>query len=395
MKTIRRVLLIICDTSWMHTHLATSWRMTGATVAVEHFGSTMGRGWDAAGAREHRERNARWRKVASDMAAAGGLDLVFLVALDDVLEDDTLICFRKLGAKLVLYHVDMLGQWYRSIRTSRFMDLICYASADHVGFFRKRGIRTLQLGFGAIVADGGEADSAPPKPYDGVLYLGSPWPYRQRVLQRIARAGMALRIHGNNWHSQRPWPATPGSRKKLAHDLRAYLLPRLREEGWPMVRRLAQRCLGRNRPIVDTAAFPDGVICGPYETHDFAALVRGATINIGFSQMDADPHCEWPRQLRLRDFEIPACGGFYLAQSCPELALYYEIGREIAVWDCAADVVERIRYYLARPEERAAIARAGRRRVERNHTWLHRFAAMAEALGMTLPVRLQPEPGVA
>jgi len=395
MKTIRRVLLIICDTSWMHAHLATSWRMTGATVAVEHFGSTMGRGWDAAGVREHRERNARWRKVASDMAAGGGLDLVFLVALDDVLEDDTLIHFRKLGAKLVLYHVDMLGQWYRSIRSSRFMDLICYASADHVGYFQKRGIRTLRLGFGAVASLGDEADLAPALSYDGVLYLGSPWPYRQRVLQQIVRAGIALRIYGNNWHAERPWPATAGARQKLAHDLRAYLLPRLREEGWPFVRELARRYFDRNPATVDAAAFPDGVICGRYDMDQFAALVRGAAINIGFTQMDADPTREYPRQLRLRDFEIPACGGFYLAQSCPELPLYYEIGREIAVWESADDVVDRIRYYLARPEERAAIARAGRRRVEQNHTWLHRFAAIAAALGMALPATVQVEPSVA
>jgi len=395
MKTIGRVLLIICDTSWMHAHLVTSWRMTGATVAVEHFGSTMGRGWDAAGVREHRERNARWRKVASDLAAGGGLDLVFLVALDDVLEDDTLVHFRKLGAKLVLYHVDMLGQWYRSIRSSRFMDLICYASADHVGFFEKRGVRTLRLGFGAIAAAGDEADSMPAVAYDGVLYLGSPWPYRQRVLQQIAGAGIALRIYGNNWHAERPWPATAGAQRKLAHDLRAYLLPRLREEGRPFLGELARRCLRRNPATVDAAAFPDGVICGRYEMNQFAALVRGAAINIGFSQMNADPRCEEPRQLRLRDFEIPACGGFYLAQSCPELPLYYEIGREIAVWDTAADVVEQIRYYLARPAERAAIARAGQRRVERNHTWLHRFAAIAAALGMALPMTAQTEQSVA
>jgi len=394
MKTIRRVLLIICDTSWMHAHLVTSWRLTGATIAVEHFGSTMGRGWDAAGVREHRERNARWRKVASDMAAGGGLDLVFLVALDDVLEDDTLAHFKKLGAKLVLYHVDMLGQWYRSIRSSRFMDLICYASADHVEFFGKRGIRTLRLGFGAIAAAGSATDSAAIA-YDGVLYLGSPWPYRQRVLQQIVRAGIPLRIYGNNWHAERPWPATAGARQKLAHDLRAYLLPRLREEGWPFVRELARRFSSRQPATVDAAAFPDGVICGRYDTDQFAALVRGAAINLGFTQMDADPRREQPRQLRLRDFEIPACGGFYLAQSCPELSLYYEVGSEIAVWNSAADVVERIHYYLARPEERATIARAGRRRVEQNHTWLHRFAAIAAALGMALPATVQVEPSVA
>jgi spore maturation protein CgeB len=394
MKTIRRVLLIICDTSWMHAHLVASWRMTGATVAVEHFGSTMGRGWDVAGAHEHRERNARWRKVASDLAAGGGLDMVFLVALDDVLEDDTLVHFRKLGAKLVLYHVDMLSQWYRSIRTSRFVDLVCYASADHVKFFQKRGIKTLRLGFGAIVPPGEEA--APPAiRYDGVLYLGSPWPYRQRVLRDVAQAGIPLRIYGNNWHAERPWPGTAGAGTKLMHDLRAYLLPRLQEEGLSLVRGIVRRWSGRHRATVNAAALPAGAICGRYETDQVAALVRGAAINLGFSQMDIDPRCEQPRQLRLRDFEIPACGGFYLAQSCPELSLYFDIGRDIAVWDSAADVVERIRYYLARPDERAAIAGAGRRRVLANHTWLHRFSSIAEALGMVLPASVETEPSVA
>jgi spore maturation protein CgeB len=388
MKTIERVLLIICDTSWMHAHLAASWRMTGATIVVEHFGTTMGRGWDTAGEREHRERNARWRKVAADMEAAGGLDLVFLVALDDVLEDETLIHFRKLGAKLVLYHADMLAQWYRSVRSSRFMDLICCASADHVEYFRRRGIPTLQIGFGALPPSPNEA-KLPPIRYDGVLYLGSPWPYRQSILHRIAQAGLPLCVYGNNWHAERPWPQTPGAGTKLVHDLRSYLLPRLREEGVSLLRTMTRRLTDGAHAVVQLDEFPAGIIRGRYEMEQFGALVRGAAINIGFTQMDVDPRREHPRQLRLRDFEIPAAGGFYLAQSCPELSLYYDIGREIAVWDGAADVVDRIRHYLARPDERASIAGAGRRRVLNNHTWLHRFTAVAKKLGMCLPVRTE------
>jgi hypothetical protein len=392
MTTIGRVLLIICDTSWMHGHLVAGWRMTGATVVVEEFGSTMGRGWDAAGEQEHRERNARWRNVASAMMAGGGLDLVFLVALDDVLEDETLIHFRRLGAKLVLYQVDMLAQWYRSIRSSRFMDLLCYASSDHVEFFRKQGIRTLQFGFAAVPPSAGELDSDAIA-YDGVLYMGSPWSYRQRVLRHIAEAGLPLRVYGNNWHSTAPWPATAGAARKLAHDLRSYLLPRLREEGPALLGRILRRLADRGQATVRLDQLPSDVLCGPYEMRQFGALVRGAAINIGFTQMDSDPRREQPRQLRLRDFEIPAVGGFYLAQSCPELSLYYDIGREIAVWDTAKDVVDRIRYYLARPDERASIAAAGRRRVLHNHTWMHRFAAMAKELGMRLPVPATAEPG--
>ncbi len=359
--------------------------MTGATVQVDDFGTTMGRGWDAAGEQEHRERNARWRRIATDMVAQGGLDLVFLVALDDVLEDDTLIHFRKLGAKLVLYHVDMVPQWYRSIRTSRFIDLMCYGSADHLEFFRKRGVRLLQFGFGAVPPSAQEA-STPPIQYDGVLYMGSPWPYRQMILHQLVQAGVPLRIYGNNWHSKAPWPSTPGASRKLLHDLRCYLFPRVREEGVALLRQLARRVFDRNQATVQLDEFPSGIILGRYETGQFDALVRGAAINIGFTQMDIDPRREYPRQIRLRDFEIPAVGGFYLAQSCSDLSLYYDIGREIAVWDNTKDVVERIRYYLSRPEERARIAAAGLRRVLHNHTWLHRFASMANELNMRLPI---------
>jgi hypothetical protein len=274
------------------------------------------------------------------------------------------------------------------------MDLICVASADHLAAFRKRGIRTLQFGFGAIEPTPDELHRCS-MPYDGVLYMGSPWPYRQLVLHRIAQAELPLRIYGNNWHSAAPWPSTPGAARKLAHDLRSYLLPRRREEGLPGLGRMVRRAIDRDQSVVHLDEFPSGVIRGRYETGQFGVLVRGAAINLGFTQMDIDPRREYPRQIRLRDFEIPAAGGFYLAQSCPELSLYYEIGCEIAVWDRLDDLLDSIRHYLARPQERASIADSGRRRVLHNHTWLHRFAAMAAELGMRLPVRVENELSIA
>jgi hypothetical protein len=181
----------------------------------------------------------------------------------------------------------------------------------------------------------------------------------------------------------------------LLHDLRWYLAPRLREEGWGTVGQIHRRLTDRKQDRVQFDQFPPGVIRGRYEASQFKPLVRGAAINIGFTQMDINPSSEYPRQIRLRDFEITAAGGFYLAQSCPELSLYYDVGREIAVWESAKDVTDRIRYYLAQPEERASIADAGHRRVLQNHTWLHRFASMAQELGMRLPVQVANEVSIA
>lgn len=388
-RIIREVLLILCDTPWMKAHLVRGWQMTEANVTVEYFGTTMGRGWDGQGLRQHRERNARWRNVASQIAANRGLDLVFLVAYDDVLEDESFIHFKKLGAKLVLYHVDMLPQWYRIIRAAKFIDLLCYASSDHIRYFEKRGVQLFNFAFAAIPSAAEEICS-PPLSFDGVLYTGSPWPYRQRILHTIAAAGVPLRIYGHSWSRKGTWPKTPGSWRKTLHDLRWYLLPRLREENpGAMALHLLSNVKQSFARAAQTELFPAGIIQDTYQADQFVPLVRGAAVNLGFTQMALRSAQEFPRQIRLRDFEVPMAGGFYLAQNCAELGNYFEIGREIAVWDTAQDVVECCRYYLNRPQERAQIAEAGYLRALRNHTWLKRFSAMAARLGFRLPIEMR------
>ncbi len=368
----------------MKAQLVPGWRMTGTDVTVEFFGTTMGRGWDVAGEREHRERNARWRQVASDIAARGGLDLVFMVAFDDVLEDESLIHFKKLGAKLVLYQCDMLMQWYKVIRTIKYMDLMCYGSSDHLRYFQRRGVPLFDFGCAAVPPSADELN-APPIRYDGIVFTGSPWPYRQRILHRIAAAGIPLRVHGHNWDRKGSWPKTPGQWRKTAHDIRRYLMPRLHEEGVQLAGQFIRRLLPNAAPAVQPEMFPPGIIQGDFSDHQLVPMVRGAAINLGFTQMPLDVTKEFPRMIRVRDFEIPIAGGFYLAQNCPELGKYYEVGREVAVWDTAKDVVERCRYYLDRPEERSRIAAAGQKRALANHTWRHRFSGVAAALQMRLP----------
>jgi len=60
-----------------------------------------------------------------------------------------------------------------------------------------------------------------------------------------------------------------------------------------------------------------------------------------------------------RTYEIPACGGFMLHERTPELLELYEEGREVAAFSSIEELASKIEYYLAHPEERDAIARAG------------------------------------
>ena len=81
-------------------------------------------------------------------------------------------------------------------------------------------------------------------------------------------------------------------------------------------------------------------------------------------------------QIKGRDFEIPACGGFLLTQDNPELYEYFEPGKEIAVYSDADDLADKIEYYLSHDAERERIRLAGHERFLRDHTMLGRMEAI-------------------
>lgn len=87
-----------------------------------------------------------------------------------------------------------------------------------------------------------------------------------------------------------------------------------------------------------------------------------------------------PPQIKGRNFEVPGCGGFLLTERVPHLERYFELDREVAVFDGADDLVDKVRYWLDHDQERQQVADAGYRRVISEHTYDHRFAAIFAAL---------------
>lgn len=88
-------------------------------------------------------------------------------------------------------------------------------------------------------------------------------------------------------------------------------------------------------------------------------------------------------QIKGRTFEVPGSGGFLLTDRVAHLEDYFEIDREVAVFDSNDDLVERIGWWLDHPQERQAVADAGYRRVLAEHTYDHRFEQIFAAAGLT------------
>ncbi|HLA63659.1 MAG TPA: glycosyltransferase [Rhodothermales bacterium] len=85
--------------------------------------------------------------------------------------------------------------------------------------------------------------------------------------------------------------------------------------------------------------------------------------------------------LNVRAFEAAGVGAFQMLDWRPGLADFFEDGRELVSFRGMADLKQKLAYYLARPEERAAIAAAGQARAQREHTYAHRLALLLRILG--------------
>jgi spore maturation protein CgeB len=129
---------------------------------------------------------------------------------------------------------------------------------------------------------------------------------------------------------------------------------------------------------------------GPIKHAEMVRVFASSRVNLNLSNSSEVPGLKarlrrllhWnpptprPPQIKGRNFEVPGCGGFLLTERVPHLERYFELDREVAVFDGLEDLPSQVRYWLEHEDERRAVAEAGYRRVLAEHTYDHRFAAI-------------------
>lgn len=172
-----------------------------------------------------------------------------------------------------------------------------------------------------------------------VGFIGSFERPRAEAMARLARDGIAVRVWGNGWEAFRD-----------GHD-------NLTLERRPLIN--SQRELR-------------------YSTGIAATRINLAFLRKANRDLQTD-----------RSIEIPACGGFMLAEYSDEHARLFEEGREAAFFRSTGELAEKIRYYLAHEDERAQIAAAGRARcLASGYSHLDRVRFMVgQALGRSCSIK--------
>lgn len=131
---------------------------------------------------------------------------------------------------------------------------------------------------------------------------------------------------------------------------------------------------------IEVQTFGPGWPAGFTSGNEQVAILNRSVINLG---MGGIGYSETLTNVKSRDFEIPgAGGGAYLTSFNADLAQHFVVGEEILCYSSRFELVEILRYYLAHPEEAAAIGRRARQRSLAEHRWLHRYQRVLQVLGI-------------
>jgi hypothetical protein len=195
------------------------------------------------------------------------------------------------------------------------------------------------LGFDTVRHSPVGAESSSEVWQSDVAFVGGWEPRRERLLLAARSVGLQVRIWGYGWRLalQNRWnPSRAWRLRKLDPGSGLYLGEPPRElEG----------------SIASGEAWHGEI----YEER-YAAAVAGAKICPGFLRQVC------PDQHTTRTFEIPAMGGFLLADRTEEHLSFFEEGVEAEFFSTDDEFIDKARYYSEHEQERRKIADAGRQR---------------------------------
>ncbi len=185
-----------------------------------------------------------------------------------------------------------------------------------------------------------------------VTFVGSCYGNRPEYIRYLLDRGIDVRVYGPGWSDLAP-PRVQIRVRRAAGQIR---------------RRLA------GKPP-HPALLPTQCCCGGMLSDEgMVQMYSRSRVSLGFSVVGESHGASQPiRQVRLRDFEAPMSGAFYMVEYMPEMEEFFVLGEEIACYTSKRDLADQLSYYLSHPEQMERIRIAGHERALRDHTWQQRL----------------------
>lgn len=129
----------------------------------------------------------------------------------------------------------------------------------------------------------------------------------------------------------------------------------------------------------DTTPLPNVHCKGGAETlTEMPKIFHASKINLNITMRPIETG------LSLRVWDVLGCGGFLLTNYQSEIPEYFEIGKDLEVYESMEELEQKVQYYLTHEEERIEIAISGYEKVSQHHTYEQRLAQMIRILNAAL-----------
>lgn len=128
------------------------------------------------------------------------------------------------------------------------------------------------------------------------------------------------------------------------------------DEGWP-------KMVGRRIKFL-----------GRIDYQDLPKLYTASKINLNITKP------QLKTAINQRVFDVAACGAFLLSDFRHDLIRLFEIEKEAIFYRDKEDLREKINYFLSHPEKREEISNRAKKKVLKEHTYLHRMRDLIEIM---------------
>jgi hypothetical protein len=301
-------------------------------------------------------------------------DLFFAYLMDGMVEPGAIDDIRKTGVPACNFSCNNVHQFDLVDELSSHFDYNLHAERD---------AREKFLAIGATALWWPMASNPKYfKPQDvprtvAASFVGANYALRTRYIAHLLENGIDAHAYGPGWVSGDLNPHRAAV-KRLWFIIKAATARSARTQAWASAK-LAELDFRRDL----SARFPNNVH-SPISDEELIALYSRSHISLGFLEVydQHDPSRPVLQHLHLREFEAPMSGALYCTGYIDELAEFYEPDKEVLVYRNQHELLDKVRYYLAHPDEAEQVRRAGHARARRDHTYHRRYQALFRQLGL-------------
>lgn len=301
------------------------------------------------------------------------------VCYEGIIFKDVIDTAHELGIPSLLIRWDNLTVPFYDKNQAKLFDLVWLTSSDTKYLYEKWGARYLVQPYAA---------NPYAFSYSGtnlvrkVCFLGTPYGSRSIMINHLTNKGVNVDLYYG------------GNQKTTDHSIQVkydivsppYWQVVLNRLSYKEGRKIIQGAIMNK--IFGTQTIKDAPSLSRYPSirvQDVSSVYSKYSLCLASTSTNHTDRLSSPLKIvNLRSFEIPMSGGIALCKYNPELASYFEDGKEILFYHSDEELIELARYFTtrAKEEEILCIKTAARKRAENEHTWWNRFSNAFKQLNL-------------